>query len=101
MPTDLAQFDAAKDNARMVVVHPGTGQPLQDDDGKQATLILRSQDSEAYRSIAKSISNRRLNKQLGNLTKMKFNAEELERDALEVLVAATVGWENISFKGAV
>lgn len=87
----------------MNVEHPSTGEPLCDEvDGKKVmvTIQLLSQDSDPYKAASKKAADRRLAQQLKRGgRKLQLSSTDLEADSLEILVASTVGWENVVLSG--
>jgi hypothetical protein len=109
---DLAQFNAAKAAPKgkpMKVIHPGTGELFYDevDDGKGkktkrfVTITLLSQDSDEFKRVQKRVTNKKLDKATKRGKMPKVTAEQLEEDQLDMLVACTVGWENVMLNGQV
>lgn len=93
---DLSQFDtvaAANQGATLHLRHPATGKKLEDAEGNPITITLAGSDSDLYRKAQRQITNRRLNetKKRGGL---KMTSEELEEEALDILVACTLGWSS-------
>lgn len=93
---DLAQFDvtaAANNGATLQLRHPATGKKLEDAEGAPITITLAGSDSDAYRKAQRQITNRRLaeTKKRGGL---KLTSEELEEEALDILVACTLAWSS-------
>lgn len=101
---DLPAF-AAK-GARMVIRHPGTGRPLVDKDGKEAALLLAGRDSEQYRAAERqatveAVAEAERRKEAGNPPMTMADLDAREQRTRRVLVAATLGWENVSINGEV
>lgn len=97
---DLSQYDTAKDEgAVMQLRHPGTDQPLLDGEAP-ITITLISRDSNQFQSLQRKVTNRRLQR-AGKAGKLKVSIEEIEEDSIDLLVAATKGWQGIEFKGSV
>jgi hypothetical protein len=101
---DLLNLDtrAASDNgAAMEVKHPVTGDVVRQDPpegapegtlGAPVTITLAGQDSSTY----KKARNAQVTKRLAKRNPGKITGEEAEAEALELLVAATLGWDGIS-----
>lgn len=95
---DLSQFDtvpAANQGQVMEVLHPATNQPLLDDEDNPVTITLAGIDSDVFRKAQRAATNRRL----AMKGRTKITADELETDALETLVACTLGWSGIGMNG--
>lgn len=103
MSINLGVFDtkaAASKGARCVLVHPDTRKPLLDEHGKEAALILGGKDSEQYQKTSRAWQAHRLEaaaraRRLKTVKGEQLQAE-IEEHALDLLVAVTFGWENIS-----
>jgi hypothetical protein len=86
LATDVAQ--------RMVIIHPGSRQPLRHADGAEAWIDLHSIDSAAARKTIRAQQDRRM-----RIRAARPTAEELEADNVELLAALTVGWSLCSLDG--
>lgn len=95
---DLAELDTvslAEAGAVMQVRHPVTDAPLATADGHALTLTLAGRDSERYRRLERAATNRRLKSaRRGTVT-----AEEIEAEALDMLVGCTLAWSGIVIDG--
>jgi hypothetical protein len=97
---DLSNLDTlstAEAGTDVELEHPVTGEPIKDDDGKPWVISIRGSDSKTVRAIAKKQQNRfteRLRKrgQFGD-------ADTAESEAVEKLVAATIGWRGLVMDG--
>ena len=98
---DLNQFSTSQETARMELCNPKTGEPFVDEEGKKCIFILYGKDSSVYQEEQRKIQNRKLTKTLSTGLRVKLSAEELEADALALLVACTKDWENILESGRV
>jgi len=71
------------------------GEVLKDADGKPVTLKLLGPDSDKYRAMTRQQVRKRFQRAAGaDATKDTF-AED-EADALNILVACTVGWSGVN-----
>lgn len=106
---DLSKLDmreGADDGRWLQLTHPVTQELLWDDEKKKTGPVrirLLGADSKKHRSKEYAARNRRL-KQMGRGGKRGglmagVTAEGLEEDATEVMVACTLGWENIQLAG--
>ena len=87
---DLNQFFTGHDQgAVMQVNHPATNEPMTTADGRPVTITLLSSDHPRVRHEHQA--------QLVAFSerKEKVTPEEAERASIEVLAAATTGWENV------
>lgn len=85
----------ADEGAEMVIRHPKTDAPVTDEaTGEPVGITLLGQDSAEYRRIAKAQQNRRLERmqRTGNTG---ATADEIESNALELLVGCTKGWRHV------
>lgn len=93
---DLSNFDttaAAQAGAKLELKAPN-GDPLLQDDGAPVTITLLGRDSDVWRRAERAALDRRV-----NTRKKTVQSADLERDALEALVAVTVGWSGIVLDG--
>lgn len=91
-PVDLTSLDviaAADDGAVLELLHPVSGQTL----GVQIRLI--GADSENYRKAMRSAAAKRVNSR----SRTALSPEELDREALNILAQATLGWEGVVIDG--
>lgn len=88
---DLANLDTSKTAETGVAVtlrHPVTHVPL------GARIFVAGVDSDTYRSQLRKQQNRRMEQARRNRGQLSVSAEELENDALDLLVGCTKGWES-------
>lgn len=86
---NLSQLDTSQTAENGVAVelrHPKTNAPL------GMRIFVAGVDSETYRSQIRRQQNRRM-EQARRSRGLNISAEELENDALDLLVACTKGWE--------
>lgn len=88
---DLSEIrKQAQDEAWVTILHPVSGEET------SMRIRLLSPDSERYRQI----DNRIRNAATKSMTKRGgLSAEELSESGLQLLIQATVGWENVIFDG--
>lgn len=88
---DLSEIQKqAQDEAWVTILHPVSGEET------SMRIRLLSPDSERYRQI----DNRIRNAATKSMTKRGgLSAEELSESGLQLLIQATVGWENVIFDG--
>lgn len=100
---DLMQFQAAE-GADLIIEHPVTGKPIGDIDQKTGALVkvlkikLAGKDSDVHKAQSRKMLNRRLNNQKTRRNSA-MTVEELEEEGLGMLVACTLGWENVELEG--
>jgi hypothetical protein len=101
---DLSKLDttvAAEEGAELQLRNPIDDSVLRDEkSGDPVVIMVVGTDSKEYMRVTHAIQNRRLGKRLGKGSRPKMTAEELEADALELLVASTKGWKHIVVDGA-
>lgn len=88
---DLKTLDIASpanEGVWMELEHPVTGEPL------GIKIKLAGVDSDYYKKEIRRQQNKRLKKGIRNI-----KAEELENEAIELLVACTLAWENVEYNG--
>jgi len=95
MGLDLTLLDIVPEGSKMELTHPVTGAVLTQTDGRAVSITLAGEDSEGYRHARRAATNRRLKSQQSG-RRLQVSAEELENDALEMLVGCTVAWDGIS-----
>lgn len=91
---DLADLDMAgpsEKGAVMEVRHPATGETLRHDDGRPQTITVLGRDSEKFLALARKQNDRRLQQSMR--TRMPAGSAAVEKDDIELLVAATVDWD--------
>lgn len=95
---DLSKFEiGADESAEMQLMHPADGTPLVDPETKlPITISLLSEDSKRVRDAQRLTINGRLK----NQSRMKYTAEMVEADAINLIVEATVSWSGIELDGA-
>lgn len=84
---------AAETGEVMTLKHPVTGDDLMTDDPdgpKPQTITLRGSDSEAYRKRSNAIVQQRSKR--ARAGRLSLSVDEVEEGEIEVLVAATAGW---------
>ena len=81
--------------ARMIIMHPITGQPLrQRETGAEAYLEMLSRDSDVARRCDRAATDKQLRSRGRRLT-----AEEIEGNQLEKLAKLTRGWSLVDLDG--
>ncbi len=75
----------------LVILHPESGVET------NIKITLMSPDSASYRKITMALKNKNL--QLAMKNRAVVSADRLDKDALDVLVAATVSWDGIAENG--
>jgi hypothetical protein len=94
--SDISDFDTvagADAGAVMEVRSPKTGDVLRHEDGRPFTITYHGQDSEAVRSISRAQNDRRA--QQNARTRSPIMSASIERDDIELLVAATMKWDVV------
>jgi len=82
----------------MTVRHPVTGDPLMDEKTQEPmTITLVGQDSKEFTASRHRLMTRKLQTKRGFRNVLK--AEELDEDAMNLLVAATKAWSGVQFQG--
>lgn len=88
---DLMNLDLSKGaeaGAAVELRHPVSREPL------GVRVFVVGTDSETYRSQIRRQQNRRMEQARRSRGALNISAEELENDALDLLVACTKGWES-------
>lgn len=105
---DLSKLDtvsAAAEGATLHLKHPVTGVPLLDEslksdehpDGAPVTITLLGVDSPEYQALDRRLRNRRLAETGRRGAQVKLTAEQIDNEAVQMLAALTVGWQNVGF----
>ena len=82
--------------ARMVIMHPITGQPLRDASGSEAYIDLLSNDSQKAQAFDRKRTTQRIERRARAAT---LTAEELEAEATDKFAAQTTGWSLLGLGG--
>lgn len=93
---DLDHFDTragAEAGIEFTPVHPKTGEPL-----SAVKIRLLGADSDAYRDLQMQMQ-RRAAERMARTRKLSITPEEIEAQALDLLVAVTQGWSGITEGG--
>lgn len=89
---NLSQVIKDRDEASTLkLLHPVTGDVLLQDDKSPVTISLLSRDSSAYRNAQKAVGSRVLGVPVNKIPTM----DDIEREALDILVAITQSWNGI------
>lgn len=92
MAFDLSSYKAsALDTAEIEITHPQTGENL------GVKIRVMSVDSDEYRKEAMRLQNESMRYYRKN--RGKTTAERIAQEALDLLVAVTVGWEGVEENG--
>jgi hypothetical protein len=98
MTLDLARLVPIETGVAMELRHPESGEVVMNGKGP-VTISLVGEDAEVYRQALHEQLNRRFNVR-NKRGAAPVTAEQLETDAVDLLVTATVGWSGIVFDGA-
>lgn len=98
---DLATLDTktrSDQGVDMPIIHPGSKQPLRDDEGQPITIRLLGRTADRYRQQTRDIQEQRARRAAGGV---KTTLEDIERENIDTLTACTVGWQGLSLDGQV
>lgn len=87
---------AVESPRRLILRHPVSGRPLIAADGSRSYIDVFSADSDRARAHQNAVSRRRLDQR----GPARMTPEELEADAIDLLVALTAGWSLVDLSGA-
>lgn len=90
MKTDLDNLDVSADaekGATLEIRHPVTDEVLRDDAGNPLTITLMGADSRTFKRAVNDI-------QMASSARKKVSAAEVERNTVDALARATVGWSD-------
>lgn len=97
MKFDLDAIDTktlADEGVFMVVKRIGVDAPLIARNGQPVRLRLLGPDSDRYRAISRRQIQKRLRRYEAGKPQ-EIDLDEAEKDTLDILVACTIGWENV------
>lgn len=97
MSIDLSAFETQEEGAWLDVLHPVTGAVLRDESGEAMRICLVGKDSKEFRKAQRAATQRRLR---SRSKANRIDAESVELDAIEMLVACTKDWTGIGDNGA-
>lgn len=72
------------------------GDAMKDKDGNPVTLKLLGPDSDRYRSMTRAQVRKRIQRASAGVAAPADSYAEDEADALDILVACTVGWSGVN-----
>lgn len=100
---DLSSFDTIKsadEGAWLNLRNPtNLGVELKSD-GRPITLHLLGRDSEVFRKASRAMSNRRLKATARAGRNAAISAEEMEAEGKKLVIACTIGWNNVVVDGS-
>lgn len=94
---DLLDLQAADEPTWFTLTNPVNGMDLEHD-GMPVRMLLNGPDSAVMRAHERKISQRRMT-MVGRKGKLDPDAIDIEREALELLLVAVAGWENLFIGG--
>lgn len=93
-PFDLSALDASPDGSWLDVTHPITGEPI-----PGMRILVASFDAEQASAHKRKVQKKNLRRTRQGDDDV--DPEEIERNALELLAAVTLGWEGLSLGAGV
>jgi len=94
---DLMNLKPTSDTVEVVLKHPSTLDDLTKDDGSGMTITLHASHSKEYKKVVHDQQDRRI-KMMQKKAKTQITAQDIERDAIELLAKVTADW-NITYGG--
>ena len=94
---DLMNLKPTSDIVEVTLKHPTTLDPLLNDDGSEMTITLHASHSKEYKKVVHDQQDRRI-KMMQKKAKTQITAQDIERDAIELLAKVTADW-NITYGG--
>lgn len=82
---------------RVMLLRPGSNQPLVDADGKQAYIDIYSSDSAIAMQYKRDLKTERLS----HRTRTVLTGEKADEEVADFLAALTTGWHLVSLAGEV
>lgn len=98
MNLDFAEIDTktlSDTGVDMVVTKVGTREPLLAKNGKPVAITLLGPDSDVYREQSRVQVKKRLSRTTDVKSLSEIDLVEADQDALNLIVACTVGWKNV------
>lgn len=95
MAFDISDFNNSK-SATLHVRHPGTNEPLYDEEDNPVEIELAGKDHPRYINAEHEISNRRIQQGL-----IKRTSEDILSDNYEICALCTLDWKNLAVGGEV
>ena len=89
---DLMNLKPTSDTVEVILKHPNTLDPLLNDDGSEMTVTLHASHSKEYKKIVHEQQDRRI-KMMQKKAKSQISAQDIERDATDLLAKVTAGWD--------
>ncbi len=80
------------DTVEVILKHPNTLDPLLNDDGSEMTVTLHASHSKEYKKIVHEQQDRRI-KMMQKKAKSQISAQDIERDATDLLAKVTADWD--------
>lgn len=92
---DLVKLAPSKssEGAVLTLVNPVNNTPIEG-----VTITLMGADSKEYQALRRKLQNARL-RNVTSRGKMRVTSEEIEDEALQLIVAATKGWTGVVIEG--
>lgn len=101
-PFDLNKLDTRKSSetpATLHLRHPATSEPIVGDDSKPWTIDLLGSDSAPYKGLEHVQQARRIQKGFRQGRSALPTPQEVQADAIDLLVKVTVGWSGLILNG--
>jgi hypothetical protein len=95
----LTTQEASEQGAEMPVLNFITQEPITDGKGVPSVIRLAGMDSKRYREHNRKVQNRKLRNITRGAKNVTWDAEEAEKDNLDLAVACTLSWSGIGWKG--
>lgn len=92
------KVDPKNQVATLELKHPITFETLEDEDGNKVTITLNGPDSDAVRRAEREWADKRLKEGIRR-KKVNVTTAQIEEQAINVDVAATVDWSGIEVDG--
>jgi hypothetical protein len=94
---DLKDLTPKSDTVEVTLVHPATGEIIQNDDDSPMTITLYASHSKEYKNLIYQQTDKRLKKAQFD-KKIEINSAEIEESTLDLFANATKSWK-ITFDG--
>lgn len=94
---DLKDLTPKSDTVEVTLVHPATGEIIQNDDDSPMTITLYASHSKEYKNLIYQQTDKRLKKAQFD-KKIEINSAEIEESTIDLFANATKSWK-ITFDG--
>lgn len=95
---DLKDLKPKVDDITVTIVHPSTGETLENKDGSPMTITMYAKHSKEYKAYTHSRTNENIAKSRKSGKPLEFRAEDLEAEEINLFANTTKSWD-ITYDG--